>query len=252
MKRGVLIFAINNGTINYQKIAAWSARRIQAHLDLPVTLVTDPKSAPSSRYFEDFDQVVDWHNTDRVTAYDVSPYEETLLLDADYVVNSNTLLTLFDSNEDLLCHRRAFDVTGLTDYQHLNSFGRHHMPMAWATVMFFRRSEYAKAVFSMMSMVRDHWVHYRDLYRLDRSPYRNDYALAIALNTLNGHLGKWKSIPWNLASIDPRHSVKQINEGKFQVNFKTSDGKPRYVELHHQDFHAMCKKSLEETIEDNA
>lgn len=248
MTKGVLIFAINNGSIDYQSIARWSAERIKQHLDLPVTLVTDTSDSAGSRYFDDFDQVVDWHNHSRTTAYDVSPYEHTLLLDADYVVSSNQLLTLFNQDQDFLCHRFAVDATGLNDYSGLNWFGRNHMPMSWATVVCYRKGVFARNVFDMMSMVKQNWSHYCALYGIGRSTYRNDYSISIALNTLTGHQAHWPSIPWSLVSVDPKHRLTQTGTDSFRVNFETPDKKLKWIELVGQDFHAMCKKDLGDIV----
>ena len=86
----------------------------------------------------------------------MTPYDQTLVLDVDYVVSSDQLLALFDTDQDFLCHDQAWDVTGVTDYSGLNSFGRNRMPMSWATVMYFRRGQTAAMIFDLMSMVRDH------------------------------------------------------------------------------------------------
>ena len=34
---------------------------------------------------------VSWHNPDRLTAYDVPPFEETLLIDSDYPIQNDVL-----------------------------------------------------------------------------------------------------------------------------------------------------------------
>jgi hypothetical protein len=180
--------------------------------------------------------------------YNLSPYDETLVLDADYVVCSDQLNVLFDIPEDFLATRWAYDVTGLQTFNDLNWFGSNHMPMAWATVMRFNRGLLSKSVFDMMSMIRNNWQHYRDLYGISRSTYRNDHALSIALNTLHGHQGTWPSVPWSLATVVPDHRVECINDNTFKVCYKTSDNKLRHVIIADQDFHAMGKKHLGDII----
>jgi hypothetical protein len=41
MTQGVVIFAFNNEQIDYLAMAAWSARNIRRHLDLPTCVITD-------------------------------------------------------------------------------------------------------------------------------------------------------------------------------------------------------------------
>lgn len=263
MTRGVVLFAFDNEAFPYRHMACWSAARIQKHLDLPVTLVTDREtndpvfdqeividnSTSGSRYFSDADMTAAWHNHSRPQALTVTPYDQTLVLDVDYVVSSDQLLAVFDTDQDFLCHDRAWDVTGVTDYSGLNNFGRNRMPMSWATVMYFRRSQTAAMIFDLMSMVRDHWSHYRDLHGLPaRNTFRNDYALSIALNTVRGHCPSGPSIPWALASVDPHHLVSQIGNDQFRIDFVDADRKSRYITVQGQDLHVMGKRDLGDII----
>lgn len=264
MNQGVVLFAFDNEAFSYRRMAEWSAQRIHRHLGLPVTLITDratdsknydqviviDNSTSGSRYFADADMSVAWHNHSRSQASALSPYDQTLVLDTDYVVASDRLLTLFSSDQDFLCHNRAWDVTGLTDYSGLNNFGRNRMPMSWATVMYFRRSNITDMIFHIMGMVRDHWSHYRDLHGLpSRNTFRNDYALSIALNIVRGHQPCGPAIAWGLASVDPHHRITQTDADKFRVEFINHDQKSRYVTLQGQDLHIMGKKDLGEIID---
>jgi hypothetical protein len=202
----------------------------------------------NKRYFSDYNTTVTWHNTNRMDAYALSPWDQTLVLDADYVVASNQLGTILQSPDNFLAHRWASDVTGLTDFTGLNYFGNYRMPMWWATVMMFRRSDTAKMIFDAMSMVRNNWMHYRNLYANNSGTYRNDHALSIALNTVNGHMQPQCSIPWNLASLLPEHKLTQLGQDHYRVDFVTGDNKTRWINLQQQDFHAMGKLQLGEII----
>ena len=78
MTQGVVIFAFNNEATDYIAMAAWSAKNIRRHLNLPVALVTDnPEAAAKhsfehiivtapdtggARYFADYKQTITWHN----------------------------------------------------------------------------------------------------------------------------------------------------------------------------------------------
>jgi hypothetical protein len=135
----------------------------------------------------------------------LSPWDQTLVLDADYVVASDQLRTVLNSRQDFLCYRWARDVTGLQTFEDLNYFGNHHMPMWWATVMMFRRSASTELLFESMQMIRDNWTHYRNCTKIPLQPIRNDHALSIALNTLNGHtlqvdnsLEHWQALHQNI------------------------------------------------------
>lgn len=260
--KGALIFAFNNEQIDYLSLSAWSAHRIHQHLDIPVCLVTDidavdpvfdcvikTDAGPSTgRHFSDYGVNVVWHNGNRASAYELSPWDTTLVLDADYIVASNRLGTLLDIDLDFLAHNHAYDVTGRNDFSGLNRFGRHSMPMWWATVMLFRRSKQAKLIFDSITMIRDHWSHYRNLFGNSQATFRNDHALTIALGTVNGHILNHSAIPWSLASLTPEHQLSQTDTDSFRVDFAIEDNKTRWIEIKNQDFHAMGKKNLGEIV----
>ena len=251
MSTGVLIFAVNNEQIDYVAMAKWSARNIERHLGLPTHIVTQTNNnTANTRYFEDVGNVT-WHNENRMDAYDLSPWDQTLVLDADYVVASNQLKVLLESKQNFMCHRWAYDVTGLQTFDDLNYFGRYRMPMWWATVMMFRRSRQAENIFKSMKMIKDNWAHYRNLYANARTTYRNDHALSIALNIENGHTLNTTDIPWKLASVTPAHKLSCLSPDRYRVDFVTPQGKSRWIELT-QDFHAMGKKHLGEIVANSA
>ena len=251
MTTGVLIFALNNEQIDYVSMAQWSAQNIKRHLGIPTRIITNQDvnlKGTNRRWFGDYDTNVVWHNESRVDAYELSPWEQTLVLDADYVVASGQLKLLLDSDQDFLAHRWAYDVTGVNDFHGLNYFGKYHMPMWWATVMMFRRTDHVRLIFESMLMIRDNWNHYKKLYH-NRSPnYRNDHALSIALGLVNGHTTDHDSIPWQLASLTPEHRLTQLDQDHYRVDFTTANNKSRWIELRDQDFHAMGKKQLGEIV----
>jgi hypothetical protein len=261
MTRGALIFAFDNEQTDYVAMAGWSAERIRRHLNIPVAVVTDTpdrartysgidrviEAVPESggtRYFEDYQSTVTWHNAGRVDAYALSPWDWTLVLDADYVVASSQLNQLFEANQDFLCHRWAYDITGLNDFSGLNYFSRTNMPMWWATVMMFKKSTQAKMIFHMMHMVKNNWQHYRRLYGISQSNYRNDHALSIALNVASGNTLTHTGIPWNLASLTPAHKLIQTDLDSYRVDFVNPAKRNQYITLTNQDFHAMGKQQL--------
>lgn len=247
MTTGALIFARNNEQIDYVAMAEWSARRIQRHLGIPTHIVTDDSEISSnSRHFEDVGTVT-WHNLNRMDAYQLSPWDRTLMLDADYVVATDQLQSVLQADQDFLAHDRAYDVTGINDFSGLNSFGAHAMPMWWATVVMFRRSRHVELIFDAMRMIRDNWTHYRNIYGNRNATYRNDHALTIALGTVNGHTLDHPTIPWGLASLTPQHQLTQVDEDCFRVDYITAENRPRWITLT-QDFHAMGKRHLGDIV----
>ena len=266
MTTGALIFAFDNEQTDYVAMAGWSAERIRRHLKIPTAIVTDAdptdrrlaaadqviNTTPVSggtRWFEDYQATVSWHNAGRTDAYTLSPWDQTLVLDADYVVASDQLKILLNSNQEFLAHASAYDITGVDNFVGLNEYGEYKMPMSWATVMMFRRSTHAELIFNCMAMIRDNWRHYKDLYQIASSTYRNDHALSIALNIVNGQTLEYTSIPWNLASVTPEHTVTRTSKDCYRIDYVDRDKRPRWTTIRNQDFHAMGKRHLEKLIE---
>ena len=250
MTTGALIFARNNEEIDYVAMARWSAGNIKRHLGIPTHIITDTASNNNTRHFTDIGNVT-WHNHNRMDAYHLSPWDRTLVLDADYVVASDQLKVLLEIDQDFLAHRQAYDVTGKNNFEGLNYFGDNRMPMWWATVMMFRKSNHARLIFESMRMIKDNWTHYRNLYKNTTATYRNDHALSIALGIVNGHTLDHAGIPWKLASLTPEHKLTQTSQDCYRVDFINTENKPRWVELQ-QDFHAMGKQQLGEIVASNS
>jgi hypothetical protein len=243
MTTGALIFARNNEYTDYVAMAEWSARNIKRHLGIDTVIITDETRNDSGpRHFADTGTVT-WHNTNRMDAYQLSPWDRTLVLDADYVVTGNQLKSVLDCDQDFLAHRWAYDVTGCNKFDGLNWFGEVHLPQWWATVMIFNKCRQVELVFDTMTMIRDNWAHYKNIYKNNSPTYRNDHALSIALLIVNGHTLNHSSIPWQLASLTPEHDLTQIDQDRYRVDFINTEGKSRWIELR-QDFHAMGKQQL--------
>ena len=267
MTTGALIFAYNNSDIDYVSMAAWSAKNIWRHLRISTSLVTDyvnPKLAnaysefaniihldapsPGQRYFEDLGKTVTWHNTSRPNALDVTPYDRTIVLDADYVVASNFLATpLVMTEEDFLCFHTAYDLANQDRLDSSKTFGEHQYPMSWATVMIFNRTSQARFVFDSMQMIRTNWEHYRNIYKIQRSTYRNDIALSIALKLVYSNPGCLGI----MSSVMPEDKLKQIDQDYYTVEYIDKSGQLKSVGWRGLDFHAMNKQQLGEIVAAN-
>lgn len=266
MTAGALLFAYNNEKTDYVAMAAWTAKNIHRHLNIPVCLVTDVtpeqtvfdhvvlntvNESTNTRYFSDLGNVT-WHNKNRMDAYSLTPWDRTLVLDVDYVVASDQLKTLLEVNYDFLAPNRAYDIVDTKDFSGLNNFGDYAMPMLWATIMMFQKSHTAELIFNSMQMIRDNWNHYRALYKNNIPSYRNDHALTIASNIVNGHVLDFPTVPWGLASLIPGHKLTQIDQDSYRIDYTATDGKSRWIKLTGQDFHAMGKEQLGVIVANNS
>lgn len=266
MTRGFLLFAHNNERINYGLMALWQARRIQQHLGVAVSLVTDPDTAYALdavdlHWRRSFDQVIysdaataqtkryvdqklTFRNTDRIAAWDLTPYDETIVMDTDIIVQGATLNKLWGHTEDLLVCRRSTDLHGDTpeEFQWISNKG---LPFVWATLVYFKKTEQARIFFDQCKLVKSQYNWYRYIYELNSGPVRNDFVWTIALHTLGGTESQYwaQSIPWNLHHSDNEDRILKMTSN--QVRVLTDRG---VVLIKDHDLHIFNKFNLMEHI----
>lgn len=246
MTTGVLLYCFDTPEMDYHKLAERCVAQIRKYLRLPVTIVTNFETFKKFKPLGMIDyrlvknkttntrsyrgQKVAWHNKERALAYDHSPYETTILMDCDYFVFSSTLLELVNTEFDILLHDRVHDITGKDMIMGRNE---STLPLVWATVTLFRKTENARRVFDMIKHVQQYYPHYQNLYRIRYPNYSNDYAFAIALHQLN--LGNFIPTPMAM-SADKVDVIDSDDDG---IVFKYDD----CVNLiTGQDVHVMDKE----------
>ena len=260
--RGVLLFAFNNPKFNYYEMAVATAKRANHFLGLPVTIVTDSASLPEKQTYT-FDKVVVvesdktnrrdrsiWINKGRHQAYALSPYDETLLLDTDYMINSPMLLKTLGIYDDFCCHDTTSFLMQPGIPQEL--FSTYSPRTLWATVIAFRKTKRAQQIFECMEMVQKNYDHYTKIHNFIGGVLRNDYALTLALSIVNGHSNDPHDfIPWNLLHIGQNTSIFRNSDTEYTVMFDAwKKGKIRkeYILIRDTDFHCMDKKNFMELI----
>jgi len=270
MTKGIIIYAFNNESIDYFGQAVWCADRVNRYLDLPVTIVTDLSSIRDRKTTHSVifsmaesggyrvynpsvtHQADTWYNGNRFQSFELSPYEQTIVLDSDYVVCSNQLQTLFDLNLQVTAMKHVYDITGrdgFRPYQSIsNATGLHHY---WATVLYFDRSQTAKDFFVLMDMIKKNYTHYSNIYKFRTSPFRNDFAVSIALNTIYGHIPDTVPvIPWKMANVFNDVGIRTHDQETFELTYQVGPEKTwRKITVKDQDFHFMNKFDLAKIYE---
>jgi hypothetical protein len=216
MTKGILIYAHNNRTVDYALIAIISGGLAKKHLCQPVSLVTDQATvnwmieskiydraqtifehifvvsrpgSNNSRGLHDGTErsVVQFINTNRDSAYDITPYQRTLLIDADFLVFSNRLTEYWDIDSNVMIGESINDIY---NHQRLGYHDRYvsdvGIKLYWATTVMFTKNTYSKMFFDLVRHVKDNYQYYADTYRFNSKQYRNDIAFSIAKHVLNG------------------------------------------------------------------
>jgi len=270
MSRGILIFAFSNEKIDYLKQANWIANRVNVYLDLPVTIITNEESVNGRKFKHDIilsdalsggqrnfkhleeGNIGTWYNANRFQSFGLSPYDETIVIDSDYVVNSDQLLRVFESGYDVLCHRDVYDITGRNGFAPYYTFGKHKLPHYWATVLYFNKSTKAEQLFNLMTMIKDNYRHYSNLYKFRERPFRNDFVVSIAMSILYGHkLDAIPTIPWAMPSAYDDVDLEQLDDTKFKISYLRNingNKKPYKSIITDTDFHFINKFALDKVI----
>jgi hypothetical protein len=279
MSKGVLLFAQNNNSVDYIKQAVYCAKKIKKHLGVSVALATDnPKyladtypyysryidyvielewyACDQKRTFKDgtmSTKDLEWRNHNRSTAYDITPFDETIVMDTDFVIGNDILLNAFESDQDFLIYRHISDLNqDRPDEFRFNKISDRSIDMYWATVFYFRKTEGMKLFFELVTHIKENWNFYRLTYQIPRKTYRNDYSFSIAIHILNGfQRTSWpRTLPGRLwFTSDSDVLIKMIDEQyTFLLDKKDWLGHYTLGKIKDANIHIMNKFSLDRAI----
>jgi len=275
MKQGILIYAHNNRTVNYALMAIIAGGLAKKHLDRPASLVTDqatvdwmiesnihdractvfenifivprPETNNSRGLYDGTERsVVQFTNTNRYSAYDITPYQRTLLIDADFLVFSNRLTEFWNIDTDIMIGESINDIY---DNQRLGYHDRYvsdvGIKLYWATTVMFTKNNNSKIFFDLVRHVLDNYQYYADTYRFDSKQYRNDTAFSIAKHILDGfEKSSIGCLPPVLTMLD-RDILQSVNGDKLTVLVSPKlDSNYCAAALRGIDIHVMNKQSI--------
>lgn len=263
MSKGVLIFAYNS-KLDYVSIATVAARLVKKYLGLPVTLVTNTTEVDYGVFdrviFQDLEgsnfnrtfwfkgqkENMPWHNQNRSSAYELSPYDQTLLIDADYLMFNNSLLKLFDTDLEFACFDDVLDISGNKSLKAGAHVGIPGIPMQWATVVYFTKCTLAEYVFSMMQSIKDEYTYYSEAYNFNNILFRNDFAISIALQALTGYSSKnFTSIPGALITANTGTDLIEVRPNNELVfSWTGRDNKSYLTKIKNTNIHIMNKRNI--------
>tara|TARA_R110000851_G_scaffold83052_1_gene181589 strand:+ start:1090 stop:1983 length:894 start_codon:yes stop_codon:yes gene_type:complete len=279
---GIVLFAYNTPEINYIKLAIIAARYAKRAMpSKPVCLITDnstweyvKQTSIGAQATDAFDQVVltdgnfkhnkrvhydspytnfvtDFKNTNKHKVIDYTPYDRTLLIDIDYIMQNNQLEYCFDSDNSVLMFHEAEDLLGTPPAQPQQFLHEAGIPMIWSTVMYFdRNSDVAKTFFDLWAHIADNYDFYRFLYGFPAGMYRTDFCVSIAQHIMNG-MGPGDSIgafPSTLINMSQRDDIVKINTADdwvYLVNDVIEHWENSLARITRENVHVMNKRSLD-------
>jgi len=278
-KRGFLLHAFGNKDLDYGKIAVCCALSIKTNLkNNSVTVIMNEgtekwtrSTVPENIIEKAFDKIIiskdtfhvgkrrhfdspwinfkaEFNNQPRVLSYKYSPYDETILLDTDYIVMNDNFDHVWGSTEDVLMNKDVIDLKSekfdIVDQR----LSKHGIPMYWATAVYFRKSEFSKAFFDLVEYVKDEYNFFQFLYGFKPGFYRNDFSFSVAAHIIGGYKSGIKSFPESkiITSYQKDGIVDVIdsNEILFLSNNVDEPWLDTLVNIKEMNVHIMNKREL--------
>jgi hypothetical protein len=283
MTTGVLMFAHNNQEIDYGMMAYVSARYVEKYLKVPVCLVTDSgtvnwldKTNPNLKNI--FDKIVltddlalthtqfrrfhdgsidykkaSFNNGFRSKSYEFSPYDKTLVIDTDVLIQNDQLKNIWNSNTDFMIDSKHIDILYNRNSIEFNRVSEYTIDFYWATIFYFEKTEWTKTFFNLCQHICENYEYYRFVYQIAAPLMRNDYVFSIAVHIMNGFNNKTfpQSLPAKLYYTIDSDILQQVNENGnlvFLVQKENVLGEYTLAKINKQNIHIMNKFSFNRNI----
>lgn len=273
MSNGCLLFA-HDGKLDYGSQAVLAAKLATKHLKVPVSLVTDEQTLSNikNKFSElPFDKIIlverpeatnlrkmsgvsgtiEFINSNRSSAWDLTPYDRTLIIDTDFLIFSDALNKYWDYPSDFLITPGMLELQEEYIKPTDHKLSETSIRLLWATNIMFSKTEETKLIFDLVSYVKQEYTYFSHLYEFANYQYRNDYAFSIACHILSSHgLDPVHSeLPVPLFFIDTDEIVDVKDNGQINFLVKTRKGNHILTKTVNQDVHIMNKKNLVDNID---
>ena len=279
-KRGFLLHAFGHKDLDYGKLAVCCALSIKTNLKnnhVTVVMNEECKYWLNSTISKDilktaFNKIIipeekfqsgkrrhfdspwvnfkaEFNNQNRVLSYYYSPYDETILLDTDYIVMNNDFDNIWGSNEDLMMNKRAIDLKS-NEFNIIDRrLSNHGIPMYWATVVYFKKSTFTESFFRLVNYIREEHNFFQFLYGFREGFYRNDFSFSIAAHILNGYIDRGiKSFPQDfILTSYQKDGIAEMKDSKefiFMSHNTDAPWKNTLVNIKDINVHIMNKREL--------
>jgi hypothetical protein len=281
MTTGIVFFAYNTPNIDYLKLAVLAARYVRRNMPgHEICMITNkgswnwfsngPLGAKADNAFDDVvlleadptennrrhrdspytEFVSDFKNGNKHLVFDYTPYDQTLLLDIDYIVQNNSLDYVFQSDDALTLFHNAESLVGKSPHPRQRHLDTQGIPMLWSTAVYFNKNNpTTKLFFDMWSHVRDNYKFYQFLYGFPGTMFRTDFCVSIAVHLLNGMgvgdvIGDFPAPMINMSQLDDIAKINQVNEWVFSVTDQAETWKSSLTSIKNENVHVMNKRAL--------
>jgi hypothetical protein len=195
--------------------------------------------------------VSEFKNSNKHQVAEYTPYDKTLLIDVDYIIQNNDLDYVFDTDTEVALFHNAESLHGLPPADTERWLNLAGIPMKWSTVIYFdKHQELSKLFFETWAHIAANYDFYKFLYGFSSNMYRTDFCVSIASHILNG-MGEGELIadfPSNLINMNQRDDIAKINaidDWVFLINDRAENWKDTTTRIKSENIHVMNKRSLD-------
>lgn len=208
MSKGVLFVAFDAITdqdkvLRYTESAKIAATLVRKHLKLPVGVISDntvdgfdeqiivEKKSNNNRHvlIDNKHESYNWFNDYRRQLYNLTPWKQTLLLDADYFLQSDQYLKCFEFNRPFQIVKQVYDPTGRNSFDKYKRLPNRSIPQVWATAMYWNQD--AKIHFDYANMIAENYEYYANIFEFPAGQFRNDMIFSIVAHLLTSYEIAW-------------------------------------------------------------
>lgn len=275
MTKGVLIISHNSRDIDYSLLSIISGGLAKKNLGVPVSLATDEPTIQWMKDSNTFDLAntifeniitidrpatnnqrvifdgkegkrVPFINSSRSLAYDITPYDRTLLIDSDFLIMSDSLNKYWDVDVDLMIGEKFVDIRGDRfgeSDKYVSDVGVH---LYWATTVMFSKSEESRVFWNLLKYVQENYDYYADIYRYPTRTFRNDISFSVAKHIMDGFMKGDKANLPEIFTILDKDDIFDVKENRIDILIEDRENIEKYfaTSIKNKDVHVMNKQSI--------
>ena len=113
-----------------------------------------------------------YYNLNRSDTFFLSPFDETILLDADYLMLDNSFDYAWNGVEDIRVNKAVKDLHHNTNISGFDlRFNDMSIPLYWATAVYFTKTQRSKNLFQLINFIKENYEYYQALYNFMPNSY---------------------------------------------------------------------------------
>lgn len=204
LTKGYLILAQNNTSDDYIRMAYVLALSIKISQTAvtSVCLVTDVIDSVPEHYKSVFDYVIEipwyddalnseWKIENRWKIFHVTPYDETILLDADmlFLTNIDSRWEFLNKNYDLFITSNVSTYRNeiVTGNYYRKAFVENDLPNTYSAFTYFKKSKFSEEFWTLVEIIAKNWQEFYNRFLPNFKPKHlsMDIVFALAVKILD-------------------------------------------------------------------